>query len=691
MKNPENKLADETSPYLLQHADNPVNWQSWNKQALALAKEQNKPILLSIGYSACHWCHVMAHESFENNDIAELMNKYFINIKVDREERPDLDKIYQTSHSLLTGRPGGWPLTVFLTPADQMPFYAGTYFPNEAKYGMPAFSEILTTVDNLYKTRLEDIREQNDSLQKMLSEANESTDSSEKTINTLPLDLARKQIETVFDSVNGGFSSAPKFPHPNIIERTLRHWSLLKNQGHDDPQSLHMANHTLNQMALGGIFDHIGGGFYRYSTDDKWMIPHFEKMLYDNAQLLINYAHAYQITQQPLYKSIIEKTAQWVINEMQSPEGGFYSAMDADTEGEEGKFYVWEPDEIKNLLSSHAFEIFSTCYGLNREANFEGKWHLHTYTNNKTLADNFNTTETDIENILNQCTAILFKERQKRTQPGIDDKILTSWNALMIKGLASAGRILNRPDFIISARSAALFIKKRLWHNNRLMATYKDNKSHLNAYLDDYAYLLNALIELLQCQWDNEILNWAELIANSILENFEDTDKGGFFFTSHDHEHLIQRIKTYTDESTPSGNGICSQALYKLGLLIGESRYLSAAENCIKSSINTINQNTLMHSSMINAIEEQTSQITIIILRGTNETLNQANHFLSEIHTKNFLTFSINNDIDIADKLSEKKPINDFCAYICKGMTCNAPLTSIKQLKTFIQKYNETH
>ena len=343
------------------------------------------------------------------------------------------------------------------------------------------------------------------------------------------------------------------------------------------------------------------------------------------------------------------------------------------------------------MLTGENYKIFSTCYGLNKEANFEDHWHLHAYLDNKTLAENFKTSEADIEIILNRCTLILYRERNKRIQPGIDAKILTSWNALMIKALAYAGRTLNRADFIDAARTSALFIKKTLWHNDRLMATHKNNKSHLNAYLDDYAYLLNALIELLQCEWNNNILHWAEQIANSILNNFEDTNNGGFFFTSHDHEHLIQRIKTYSDDSTPSGNGICAQALNKLGLLLGESRYLSAAENCIKSSVDAINQNTLMHSSIINAIEDQTSQITIIILRGTDKALSECIHILSGNDSNNILFFMINNNIDLANPLSEKKPVNNFCAYICEGTTCREPLISIDQLKIFLQENHETH
>ncbi|MDH5735314.1 MAG: thioredoxin domain-containing protein, partial [Gammaproteobacteria bacterium] len=614
-----------------------------------------------------------------------------INIKVDREERPDLDKIYQTSHSLLTGRPGGWPLTVFLTPDNQMPFYAGTYFPNKPRYGMPAFSEILSTVNNIYETRKDDITEQNNHLQQMLDEINNTNNNPVDSINTLPLDLARKQIENAFDPVNGGFSKAPKFPHPSMIERTLRHWALMNKQKHNDQKALDMATHTLTKMALGGVFDQLGGGFYRYSTDDKWMIPHFEKMLYDNAQLLDNYTLAYHLSKNPLYKTIVVRTAEWLINEMQSPEGGFYSARDADTEGEEGRFYVWHPDTVRLLLTDKNFEIFSACYGLDRKSNFEGHWHLHTYTDIKILAENFNTTEADIQETINNCLSILYNERAKRTPPGIDNKILTSWNALAIKGLAYAGRTLNRDDFISAAKTAALFIKKTLWCDNRLLAAHNHGKSHLNAYLDDYAYLLNALIELLQCEWDNHIYHWAQQVADSLLNNFQDIDNGGFFFTSHDHEHLIQRTKTYSDDAIPSGNGISAQALNKLGLLSGKPHYTSAAESCIKSAMTSINQNTLMNTSMINALEDLTSKVTIIILRGTEKTLKECHKILSEYYLNNTLYFPINNKINISGSLSEKKPMGDICAYICQDMTCLAPLTSIHELNAFLQSNNEIH
>lgn len=687
----ENTLKSETSPYLLQHADNPVHWQPWNAKTLDLARELNKPILLSIGYSACHWCHVMAHESFEDSSTAELMNQFFINIKVDREERPDLDKIYQTSHSLLTGRPGGWPLTVFLTPDDHMPFFAGTYFPKTPQHGMPAFSEILSTVNNIFSTRMDDIKEQNDSLLQMLKETSSSLSQSSSTINSLPIDLARKQIENVFDANKGGFSGAPKFPHPGIIERLLRHHTLIKSQDHDDPEALDMATFTLEQMARGGLFDQLGGGFFRYSTDDKWMIPHFEKMLYDNAQLLYNYSHAFLICQNTFFKDTAVKTAHWAIHEMQSKEGGFYSAMDADTEGEEGKFYAWQADEIKNLLTTNDYEIFANGYGLDQKANFEGNWHLHTCRDSKALAEIHNKSENSINELLENCKTILYKHRCKRTLPGIDHKVLTSWNALMIKGLAYSGRVLSKPEFIAAAKKSADFIKCKLWSNHRLLASYKDGKPHLNAYLDDYAYMLSALIELLQCEWDNNLLEWSQQIADTLLDYFNDSENGGFYFTSHDHEHLIQRIKTFSDDAIPSGNAICAQALNTLGLLTGENRYLIAAENCIKASMDSISQNALMNASMINALENHIHPPVIAIIRGTDSEIEACNQLVATSNINNTLFFSINNNIQLPGQLSNKKPSGDLCIYICKGMTCQQPLLSKQQFRNFLENKNETN
>lgn len=683
--NPNNLLKNETSPYLLQHADNPVDWHPWNQDTLALAKKQNKPILLSVGYSACHWCHVMAHESFEDEDTAKIMNELFINVKVDREERPDLDKIYQTSHSLLTGRPGGWPLTIFMTPDEQMPFYAGTYFPDKPRYNMPSFKDILNMVSNVYQTRKEDIDKQNESLNDMLKNMSQHSYDKNARLTSLPLDLARKQIESEFEGKYGGFSGAPKFPHPAMIERALRHWSLMKSNNQNDEHIIKIALFTLKQMALGGIFDHVGGGFCRYSTDEQWMIPHFEKMLYDNGQLLPLYCYAYQITKDPIFERAATQTADWVIREMQSDEGGYYSAQDADSDGVEGKFYIWTPDEIKNILGNQDYEIFSKSFGLNRAANFEGAWHLHTYVEPGQLANEYNLSESKIFEILDRCRKILFNERAKRINPGRDDKILTSWNALMIRGMVIAGRTFNKSEYIASAKDALDFIKSILWKDNHLLATYKDNKAHLNAYLDDYAFLLSALLDYLQSNWNNDYLIWAKEIADTLLNKFEDTENGGFYFTSHDHEKLIQRSMTFSDDAMPSGNAIAASALQRIGLLLANTTYLDAAENCLKTSNNSLQSQAIIHCNILHALEENINSPTIVVIRGDDDIIQAWQDIIHEQYLPGVYVVAIPTDEEVIDELKNKQAKENTCAYICEGTNCLSPIESLGEFIDYFE------
>ncbi|MDT8283468.1 MAG: thioredoxin domain-containing protein, partial [Gammaproteobacteria bacterium] len=574
-----NLLNKESSPYLLQHASNPVHWMPWNSASLALARSADKPILLSIGYSACHWCHVMAHESFEDPQTATIMNDLFINIKVDKEERPDLDKVYQNAHSLLTERPGGWPLTVFLTPDTQMPIFAGTYFPKQANHGLPAFTSLLQQISDIWKTRKTDIQQQSSALQSSYQRLYESSKPDHTLFNRAAIDIARNQIEKQFDYINGGFSNAPKFPHPAILEFSLKHWAHTKRSLQADPRILHCALFSLEKMANGGIFDHLAGGFCRYSTDEIWMIPHFEKMLYDNGPLLSLYSQAWKLSQNPLFYDTCIETARWVMHEMQSPEGGYYSAQDADTEGHEGKFFVWTKQEINRHLhdctqvcgiTPHTIELFKQRFGLNSSANFEGLWHLHGYISEATLAD---TNDIDIHLLHQQFQSIrqyLFQQRENRINPDTDTKILCAWNGLMIHGMASAGHLLDRPEYIDSASRAAHFLKNDCWKNGRLFASYKDGKAALNAYIDDYAFLLYGLLELLQSRWDNELYEWMLALADRLLADFEDANYGGFFFTSNHHESLIQRLKNFSDDAIPSGNAIAAISLNRLGYLTGQ-------------------------------------------------------------------------------------------------------------------------
>ncbi|MGD8785465.1 MAG: thioredoxin domain-containing protein [Thioalkalispiraceae bacterium] len=676
-----NKLVNSTSPYLLQHAHNPVDWWPWCDEALALAKQENKLILLSIGYSACHWCHVMAHESFEDEATAKVMNEHYINIKVDREERPDLDKIYQTAHQLLNQRPGGWPLTMFLTPDDHVPFFAGTYFPVTAKHGMPPFKEILMRVDEFYRENPEQITEQNLSLVNALNSLAQSAPSNE-SLSSAPLDQARRQLEQQFDSEHAGFGKAPKFPHPSNLQRLLRHWYATTLIGNEDDRARDMCRLTLHAMAAGGVYDQLAGGFYRYSVDDYWMIPHFEKMLYDNGPLLSLYTQAYQAFTEPVFARIANETAQWVIDEMQSNTGGYYSTLDADSEGEEGKFYVWTPEQVKSLLSEKEYRIFAPVFGLDRKPNFEGHWHLHRYQSIENVAQQQKMDVTSVTELVNSARQKLLNERVNRIRPGRDEKILTSWNGLMIKGMAQAGRHLHKPEFIDSAARAVRFIKDALFQNGRLLATHKDGTSHLMAYLDDYAFMLDALLELLQADWNEDYLDFAIQLADALLEHFEDKDLGGFYFTANDHENLIQRPKPMSDDATPAGNAIAALALNRLGSLISETTYIESAERTIRSAWQTLSQAPYAHAALLDALEEQLYPPEVIIIRGNPEDKDNWLTVLNKGYAPRRMLFFIDNDIEINHPaLKEKAAASSATtAYVCSDQVCQPPITSIDKL-----------
>jgi uncharacterized protein YyaL (SSP411 family) len=681
----QNHLIHETSPYLRQHAHNPVDWYPWNEEALVKAREQDKPILLSIGYSACHWCHVMAHESFEDPATAQVMNELFVNIKIDREERPDLDKIYQTAQLLLNQRGGGWPLTMFLTPDDQVPFFGGTYFPKESRYGLPAFADLLRRVAAFYHQNRGGVRTQNTSMLKALESIYART-ADEVKLDAGVFDKARGQLENGFDPRHGGFGAAPKFPHPANLEFLLRRWGASVHQGESNERALYMAIFTLNKMAQGGIYDHLGGGFCRYAVDDKWMIPHFEKMLYDNGPLLGLCAQAAVATDSELLRKTAMETANWVMREMQSPEGGYYSSLDADSEGEEGKFYVWQKAEVESLLDPRDYAIFARRYGLDRAANFEGHWHLHVYTPLDKLAQEFEITEDAVNATLERARAKLFSVREQRVRPGRDEKVLTSWNALMIKGMAIAGRLLDRPDHIGSGTRALDFIRETLWHDGRLLATYKDGKAHLNGYLDDYAFLIDAALELLQARWRSADLQLACSLADALLEHFEDRTHGGFWFTADDHERLIQRPKVYGDEATPAGNGIAAQVLARLGYLIGETRYLDAAERTLKAAAAMIDEAPIAHTTLLMALEETITPPQIIILRG-GATLHSWQTLCARDYAPQRLSFAIPDDAaDLPPALAEKMPQAEAVAYVCEGMTCQPPITDKQSLEAVLAK-----
>jgi uncharacterized protein YyaL (SSP411 family) len=676
-----NRLAAQTSPYLLQHADNPVDWYPWGEQALLAAKQDDKPILLSIGYSACHWCHVMAHESFEDPATAALMNELFINIKVDREERPDLDKIYQVAQQLITHGSGGWPLTMFLTPNEQQPFFGGTYFPKEPRYGMPAFRDLLRRVAEYYRGHKAEIIKQSEQLALAFAELAPESAPEGILLDESPLRQARLALERSFDTTFGGFSQAPKFPHPGSIERCMRQWYGTSAEPSPDLKALYMASLTMTRMAEGGIYDQLGGGFSRYSVDGGWMIPHFEKMLYDNAQLLCEFSRASLATGEALFTSVAAETADWVLRDMRSPQGGFYSSLDADSEGHEGKFYVWTPSEVQSLLTTEEGAAFSRRFGLNRDANFEGKWHLHICESMQAIAAALGESTATVTALINAARSKLLAARNLRVWPARDEKILTSWNALMIKGLAIAARVLHRPDLADAATKAVDFVRHTLWRDGRLLATYKDGRAHLAAYLDDYVFLADALLELLQTRWRSSDLEFARQLTDVVLSHFEDPKAGGFFFTAADHEQLIHRSKTYSDDSTPSGNGVVASVLSRLGYLLGEIPYLDAAERTLRAGWPMLQQYPQAHMSLVNALEDFLASTQILILRGDAPEVARWSATLSAVYAPTRMIFAIPRDAaELPPALAAKHATAGTVAYVCAGMTCSAPISDLNEI-----------
>jgi uncharacterized protein YyaL (SSP411 family) len=530
-----NHLQNETSPYLLQHVDNPVDWYPWGREAMRLAKEQDKPILLSIGYAACHWCHVMAHESFEDEATAAQMNADFINVKVDREERPDIDSIYMQAVNAMVGR-GGWPMTVFLTP-DGKPFYAGTYFPNEPRHGMPSFQQILTGVTKAWRNDRENVVGSAGEVAEQL-QALSGVGFEKQPLDTEILRSALRGLGQRFDATWGGFGDAPKFPQPMTIELLLR-----ESLRGENSNALEMAEVTLRKMAQGGMYDQLGGGFARYSVDHRWLVPHFEKMLYDNAQLARVYLHAWQVTGNDFYRRVTEETLDYVLLEMRHEEGGFYSSQDADSEGVEGKFYVWSADEIREALGQDA-DMFMRIYGVSDEGNWEGHNILNLHLDAKGLAAQLDIDPGALAARMAGARVKLYELRSGRVWPGLDDKILTSWNGLMLAAFAEAGRALDRPDYIEAAEANADFLHRTMRRDSgRLFRTWKaGSEAKYNAYLEDYAYLADGLLALYQATFETRWIDWARELAELMLTHFRDLDKGAFFDTSDDHEKLIHRL-----------------------------------------------------------------------------------------------------------------------------------------------------
>jgi len=655
----QNRLSAETSPYLLQHADNPVHWQPWDEASLALARLENRPILLSIGYSACHWCHVMAHESFEDAGVAAVMNRLFVNIKVDREERPDLDQIYQAAHHMLTQRSGGWPLTMFLAP-DGTPFFGGTYFPKEPRYGLPGFADLCERVAEAFRNRRADIETQNAELRRALAGTVPASAVSNSGFDPEPLATAEQSLAGSFDSIHGGFGGAPKFPHPTNLAFLLRR---------SDAGLRRMALTTLTRMSEGGIYDQIGGGFCRYSVDERWEIPHFEKMLYDNGPLVALCADAWAQTGDPLYARVTEETAAWVMREMQSADGGYYSSLDADSEGEEGKYYVWDRSEIEQLLTPQESALAARHWGFAGPPNFENRhWHAK-------VAGDLGAEEIPL---LDSARRKLFAAREKRIRPGRDDKVLTSWNALMIEGMAHAARVFGRAEWLASAQGAMDFMRRTMWNGGRLLATAKDGRAHLDAYLDDHAFLLAALLELMQAGFRRDDLRFAIELADALLVRFEDREAGGFFFTAHDHEVLIHRPKSGHDNATPAGNGIAACALQRLGHLLGEDRYLTAAEKTLRLFWPQIRRSPAGFGSLLLALEEALTPPEIIVLRGPADGMVEWTRALGADPRR--LVLPLPNGIPGLPETLAKPESDRVNAWVCRGVTCLAPTANLAEL-----------
>ena len=679
-----NRLAAETSLYLRQHADNPVHWQPWDEQALQQAKREHKPILLSIGYSACHWCHVMAHESFEDAAVAKVLNERYVCIKLDREERPDLDKIYQNAYQLLNGRAGGWPLNVILSPDDQAPFFAITYVPKQPRAGMPGFIDLMQRVADFFAQREDDVRQQNEQLLKALKAGPPRQGQTGYSLHAGPLERVIEQLNEAFDPDHGGFGGAPKFPQQQSLERLLRHWWHCEQQQQPDKRAGQIVKFTLEKMAEGGLYDRLGGGFFRYSVDARWQIPHFEKMLYDNGQLLTLYSQAWRATGVELFRQVVADTIAWAEREMRSPEGGFYSALDADSEGEEGKFYVWRREQVQALLDAGEYALIETLMGLDKRANFEGHaWHLTLTRTLEQAATKINIDAAQAAALLASAKRKLLEARSQRIRPNRDDKILTAWNALMVKGLASSGRHLERADYVQRAEQTLDFIRQNLWRDGRLWATFQEGQARFAAYLDDYALLIDAILECLQCRWRDGDLNWALELAEVLMEHFQDhSKKGGFYFTADDHEQLVVRLKPVFDESLPAGNGVAAYNMIRLGHLVNSLHYLLASERALKNAWPSVERQPIACCSLLLALEEYYFPGQTVVIRGPAELIEPWRKACASEYAPRRLTLAIPNDAqDLPEFLALRQPLEQgVVAYLCSGSQCSAPITELDEL-----------
>ncbi|MEL6403300.1 MAG: thioredoxin domain-containing protein [Chloroflexota bacterium] len=681
-----NHLQNETSPYLLQHADNPVDWYPWGEEAFAKAQTEDKPILLSVGYSACHWCHVMAHESFEHEPTAKIMNEWFVNVKVDREERPDVDDIYMQAVQAMNRGQGGWPMTVFMLP-DGRPFFGGTYFPLESRQGMPSFRRVMQAVYDAYTDRREEIEEQAESLADALDRSVLNLPTDDSGLNETIFIKASNGLNSNFDSQHGGFGGAPKFPNPMNLEFLLRDYTHTGNT-----ESLHTLTFSLRKMACGGIYDQIGGGFHRYSVDARWLVPHFEKMLYDNAQLSRLYLHAYQVTDDAFFKRIAEDIYDYILREMTAPEGGFYSTTDADSEGEEGKFFVWSLDELKTALEPitddvpDAYEVAVEYYGASKGGNFEGTNILHVPNDDDVVADRLNITVDDLHEKLSAIKDRLYAVRTSRVHPGLDDKILTAWNGMMVASLAEAARVLNRDDYLAAAERAGEFLMTTMQNDDgRLYRTYNNNTAKLNGYLEDYAHLIDAMLELYQSTFVEKWFDEARRLANVVLDHFRAED-GGFFDTSDDHEKLIVRPRQLQDNATPSGNSMMAKQLIRLSAYTGDARYDQSARKVLSALAAAMQTYPQAFGEALNATDmlvKGMSEVAIVgnpTQQGTKDLLQQ----VRLVYRPNVITALARDNVDGETNiplLNYRSMRNDQpTVYVCQNFACKMPVTTPEEM-----------
>ena len=685
-----NRLTQETSPYLLQHAHNPVDWYAWGEDAFALARAQNKPILLSVGYSACHWCHVMERESFENEAIAALMNREYVCIKVDREERPDVDAIYMSAVQLMTGQ-GGWPMTVFMTPEGK-PFFGGTYFPPQDMYGRPGFPRILEAVATAWQTERSGIESQSDTILAHMDQGNDLTrDLQDSLLTPKILENAYTTLASSFDRQHGGFGSAPKFPQPSNLDFLLRFHARSKRQ-----EPLQMAEKTLQKMALGGMYDQLGGGFHRYSTDQTWLVPHFEKMLYDNAQLAQTYAHAFQITGKAFYKGVAEETLEYVLREMTEEEGGFYSAQDADSEGEEGKFFVWTPDDVVAILGEQDTKVFNAFYDVSKGGNWEGSNILHVVMDARDVAQQFGLSVEQAAQILDKARIKMLQAREQRIKPGLDDKILTAWNGLMLAAFAECGAIFNRQDFIDAAVKNAGFVLSELAQpedKTRLLRTYRSGQAKLNGYLEDYAFYADGLLHLYQATFDEKWLTAAQTLADTMLEHFWDEEHSGFYTTSNDHEQLVQRLKDLDDNATPSGNSVGVEVLLKLWAFTGNERYQQCAARVLRKLGPVLEKHPYGFARLLGALDLYLAGPQEIGLRG--EPLHPVTQAMLRAVFTPFLPNKVIGLSHISNGpnedgvafLNDRPAVNNQpTAYVCQNFACKTPVTTAEALAQQLQE-----